>query len=304
MTDETKEIAVTHSESTSIMAVIERAATNPDVDVTKMQQLLDMQERIMDRNAAQAYSASMVAAQNEMPAVGKDARNDHTKSNYTTSENLIAKIKPVYAKHKLAMSFSEGESNREGYIRILCDVTHADGHTKQYHHDLPLDDKGIQGSANKTAVHATGSTVSYGRRYLTMMIFNISTGDDNDGNNGIEYVTPDQIASLEALIKELKANESAFCKFLMVKHLGAIPATQYANAVAALEKKRGLSEEQCLQLHAFLTENDLDSAAVSRKLGSLAKKYGVANHQNIPADKFDDAMATLKDAMKGRGGES
>ena len=55
---------------------------------------------------------------------------------------------------------------------------------RQHHIDLPLDNVGTKGTVNKTGVQATGSTNAYGRRYLVLMIFNVSTEDeDNDGND-------------------------------------------------------------------------------------------------------------------------
>ena len=49
--------------------VIERAALNPEVDIDKMERLLQMQERVLDRQALMAYSASMAAMQTELPKV-------------------------------------------------------------------------------------------------------------------------------------------------------------------------------------------------------------------------------------------
>ena len=48
---------------------------------------------------------------------------------------------------------------------------------------MPADGKGAQGRDVMTRTHATGSAVSYGRRYLLLMIFNIAVGgEDDDGN--------------------------------------------------------------------------------------------------------------------------
>lgn len=61
---------------------------------------------------------------------------------------------------------------------------HEAGHTKRYYVDLPIDSTGIKGSVNKTGVHANGSTYSYARRYLTMMIFNVVLTNEDNGRNG------------------------------------------------------------------------------------------------------------------------
>jgi hypothetical protein len=49
---------------------------------------------------------------------------------------------------------------------------------------------GPKGNQNKTATHGFGSTMSYGRRYLICLIFNITlTNEDQDGNQPGEQVT-------------------------------------------------------------------------------------------------------------------
>jgi hypothetical protein len=42
----------------------------------------------------------------------------------------------------------------------------------------------MRGSPNKTAIHGFGSAMSYGRRYLLLLIFNLAMRhEDNDGNH-------------------------------------------------------------------------------------------------------------------------
>lgn len=179
---------------TAIVQVIERAALNPDVDVAKMERLLDMQERILQRQAAADFSAAMMAAQTEMQPIVRNKTNNQTSSNYADLEQVDAAIRPIYTRHGFSLTFGESKSDIEGYRRITCKVNHIGGHSDTAYMDLPLDDEGIKGSKNKTATHATGSTMSYGRRYLTMMIFNLVTVDD-DGNSAQRPVrSADQVA--------------------------------------------------------------------------------------------------------------
>jgi hypothetical protein len=67
------------------------------------------------------------------------------------------------------------------HIKMICDVTHSGGFTKRYESEIPYDLAGSGGKVNKTKVQAFGSTTTYGRRYMEMLIFNIATAD-NDGN--------------------------------------------------------------------------------------------------------------------------
>lgn len=172
------------NDSATLMLVISRAATDPNCDVEKMERLYAMHERMQDRNAAAAYATAMSLAQSEAKKAVKDRTNTQTRSDYATIEAIDAAIRPVYTAHGFSLSFDTDDSPLAGHVRVVCNVMHRDGHTKVHHYDNPMDDKGIQGSVNKTATHARGSAVTYGRRYLTLLIFNIPTGHQDDDGNG------------------------------------------------------------------------------------------------------------------------
>ena len=47
------------SETQAIMSVIERVAMSPDADINKLEKMLDMQERVLDRNARMDFDAAL-----------------------------------------------------------------------------------------------------------------------------------------------------------------------------------------------------------------------------------------------------
>ncbi|MDZ5602561.1 ERF family protein [Pseudomonas sp. RP23018S] len=172
-------------EATAMLTMVQRAATDPSFDTEKMQAMMAMYERYTDRSASAAFNAAMVRAQAEIGPVFRDKYNSQTNSSYAALESIDKKIAPTYTLHGFSLSFGTDDSPLAGHIRTVCDCMHEAGHTKRYHVDLPIDSTGIKGSVNKTGVHANGSTFSYARRYLTMMIFNVVlTNEDNDGNGG------------------------------------------------------------------------------------------------------------------------
>lgn len=169
----------------SILGVIERAAANPSVDVAKMERLYAMLKDDRAMVAEQQFNASMREAQSEMPVIVKDAKNPQTNSRYALLESVKRKAVPVITKHGFSQQFSQGDGAPEGKIRVLCNVSHVGGHSRLYHMDLSPDDVGAKGNASKTKIHGEGSTFSYGERYLTKLIFNITiVGEDDDGNQG------------------------------------------------------------------------------------------------------------------------
>ena len=237
------------SETAAILQIIERAASNAAVDIEKMSRLFEMRNQVVAEQRQVAFNASMAAAQAEMPLVLKGAKNDQTRSSYATLEAVCRTISPVWTKHGFALSFGTSDCPIKDHYRITCDVTHAEGYSRSYYADIPIDAAGIKGQVNKTATHAFGSTMSYGRRYLTLMIFNIATTDDNDGNRprqsdpiqnviGDELIDSEQIMALEKMITEVGADKERFLKFFQVASLTDIALSRYDDAVACLQAKK------------------------------------------------------------------
>lgn len=179
------DISAQSSDAASIMSVIIQVATNPNVDVGNMERLMQMHERHVDRQASVAFSIAMVSAQKRIKPVTRNALNKHTASTYARLEDIDREISPIFTEEGFSLSFGTADSRLPGHLRVTCECMHAGGHTKLYQLDLPIDAAGSGGKTNKTGVQANGSTISYGRRYLTQMIFNVTTtDDDDDGNSG------------------------------------------------------------------------------------------------------------------------
>lgn len=190
---------ITHN-GVSTPATLLELAVNRGADVEQLSKLMDLHERWNREEARKAYNAAKRAVESEVPRIEKDGRNETTSSSYSRIETINKALVPIYTKHGFTLSFSEGVTDKEGHIRIICDVSHIGGHSETKWVDLPLDNVGLKGTVNKTGVHATGSTLSYGRRYLTCLIFNISTGDDDDGQESGKGAMEEQANQIARLI--------------------------------------------------------------------------------------------------------
>jgi len=189
------------ADSTAIIQVIERAALNPDVDIDKMERLLQMQERVMDRQAMMAYSAAMAAMQTELPSI--EERGQTNNGFYATLEDIVDTVRPIMQKHGFAVSFRI--QTQERGIQITGVLMHKDGHREETSMLLPADISG-----NKNAVQAFGSSTSYGKRYVLCALLNITTrGQDDNGNAstkvGIKTVTAFQAGQIQRLISQCPA---------------------------------------------------------------------------------------------------
>jgi hypothetical protein len=187
----------------SMISLVDKALMSPDVDVGKMQIMLDMQERIYDKNAQIEFNKAMSLCQQEMPAIAKTSENLQTNSKYAKYETIVIDTKPTYTKHGFSISFAESKSDKADHIRVEAELMHSQGHSKSFYADLPLDIAGIKGNANKTAVHATGSTFSYAKRYLFCMIFNVALANADDDAVKAGAITIQDLLEYNANVREL-----------------------------------------------------------------------------------------------------
>lgn len=223
----------------SLLSVIARMASDPAVDVGKLERLMSLYERGQEREAERSFNEAMASAQEEMTPVRVDAENDHTHSKYATYAALDRAMRPIYTKHGFALSFDTGDGP-EGTIRVLCYVAHKTGFKRTYKIDMPADGKGAKGNDVMTKTHATGSAISYGQRYLLKAIFNIAVASDDDGNGAgdtVSAITADQLQKIRDLIERSNSDIEAFCKWLKVEALPDIKQKDFDRAIEALNMK-------------------------------------------------------------------
>lgn len=181
-------------ESTAIIRVIERAALNPEVNIDKMERLLQMQERVLDRQSLMAYSSAMAAMQTELPSIAERGKGNN--GHYATLEDIVDTVRPILQRHGFAVSFRI--QTQERGIQVTGVLMHRDGHREETSMLLPADVSG-----NKNAVQAFGSSTSYGKRYVLCALLNITTrGQDDDGHAAapIKRITSFQAGQLRQLI--------------------------------------------------------------------------------------------------------
>lgn len=240
------------TETGAVFSIIERAARDPNVDIEKLERLMAMQERMTARAAEGAFNAAMQAAQAEMPQVTRDARNDQTRSRYARLETISAAIKPVVTQHGFSLSYGTDHSPLADHYGVTCLVAHSGGFSRLYRADIPTDANGMKGNQNKTATHAFGSTMSYGRRYLLLMVFDIAlTNEDDDGqaagrrqgdrgapaSGGGEVVTDDQAATLRDALTGAGGDIDRFVRFFRIECLPDLPAARFDEAMRMIAAK-------------------------------------------------------------------
>jgi len=161
------------AEPESLLKAIAQAAQRQDVDALKIGALLRM-------HGEMTYNAAMAEVQAEIEPIARDATNSFIGNRYATLSKIISSIQPIYTKYGFNVRFRSGTPVGPGWVKIICVVSRG-VHSETLELDSPIDNAGSGGKTNKTPVQAIGSTVSYLRRYLVCMAFNIVLADDDDG---------------------------------------------------------------------------------------------------------------------------
>lgn len=226
------------TETATILQIIGRAASDPNVDIDKMERLLQMQERIMTRNAKAAYTAALAEMSPKLPIVTERGqiknRDGAVQSTYAKWEDINEAIKPILAEHGFALTFRTG--SEAGQIKVTGVLSHREGHSEDTTITLPADTSG-----SKNAVQAVASSVSYGKRYTAGALLNLtSRGEDDDGQKAAaaKTLSAEQAKQVREKLKSVGAPETAFLKWAKCDKIEDILAVNFDEVIRTIEAKR------------------------------------------------------------------
>lgn len=171
--------AIATRQTDEFASMVERLAANPAVDVTKLEKIIELQERILAHNAKAAFDAAFSQMQPEIPEIderGQILVKGQRRSTYAKLEDINRVIKPILKQFGFSIRHrTEWPVDKTGIIRVIGILGHKDGHSEESAFEAPMDR-----SEFRTDIQSEGSTVSYGRRYTTIDLLNISTRQQDD----------------------------------------------------------------------------------------------------------------------------
>lgn len=205
-----------------LAALIERVLTDPNADASKLSALLDVNERILDRNAKSAFDEAFSRMWPELPEVderGSIVVNGTVRSKYAKYEDIQSAVRPVLKAFGFALRHRVEWPEGRDIIRIVG-ILSGHGHAEESTFEAPPDKNNARSS-----IQDQGATISYGKRYTTCDLLNIITrGIDNDGQPGkaespdgyeawwkaLEVVAENGFRELEETFKASKPDFKAF----------------------------------------------------------------------------------------------
>ncbi len=233
------------------LAIIEKAALLPDLDVDKLERMMQMQMQWEAKEAKKAFDACMTRISARLSlirivktkSVGYDIdKNDKSKGTkeafkYTPLEDIDKVVRPILNEESMSVRYDTEPSAIAGWHTVIVIMSHA-GHTESSKIPLPLD---VSGGKNNT--QGMGSTYSYGKRYALCAAFNIITvGEDDDGAGG--PITDEQAAQIKEGLKETGLDVVKFLKAMKAESVEEIPTKQLTRALATIENKRHLNKKE------------------------------------------------------------
>lgn len=187
-----------------------------------------------------ALSAALSKAQGEVEGAIKGKDNAHFKSKYADLASVWEACRDALSTNGLAVIQSPGPL-AEGRMEMTTMLVHSSGEWVKGVLTIPL---------GKVDAHGYGSATTYARRFALAAFVGVAPEDDDDGNaasaaaptrkeNRSAPITSEQAGELQALLDEVGADRERFLSYFKVDTLAHLPALQYADAVRALEAKRG-----------------------------------------------------------------
>jgi hypothetical protein len=179
--------------------------------------ILEQQKWMIRHNEEEAFNNALKRIQMNLKKIPKRGWNQQTNSAYATAEDVDDAIQHLLDQEQMTLSFKPAPSDKAEMVLIVGTLS-LGAYSREYPLEMPADGKGAKGGGVMTRTHATGSAITYGKRYLKNMIFDLRFKEKDDDGNGAaagasesymdERDAADYIASIEGSgsVDELQKN--------------------------------------------------------------------------------------------------
>lgn len=238
LVDENQHVTPVPTEGAALVSMIERMASNPNVDIEKFERLVAMKERFELQSAQRAYNDAIASAKGEIGIVYKNKTVDFSSQKGRTHyqhedfSSVARAVDPVLSKYGLSYRF---RSTQDGTSLIVtCIVSHRDGYSEETTLRAAEDHSG-----NKNNIQAIGSAATYLQRYTLKLALGLASSSDDDGQRAGAgpTISSDQIATLLSKFDEVSADVKRFCDHFKIDTYASLPAARFDEAIRLLNAK-------------------------------------------------------------------
>jgi hypothetical protein len=235
------------TEGGGLLAMIERLALNPQLNMDVFDRLLAARRSEEDRAAERAFNVAMSNAKGELTPILKTHDVDftgksgtRTKYRYESFADVAKVVDPVFQRHGLHYRFVVAQ--QADLVRVTCIVSHIDGHSERN----PLEGKVDIGTTGMSWTQALGSALSYLQRYSLRAAIGLAAGVDDDGKaagGSSPKIDASQANELQRLFDETGRSQAMVMRLVGVDDIGDMTLDQFTRAkevlsLAKAERKR------------------------------------------------------------------
>jgi hypothetical protein len=233
------------NEQAALISMIERAARDPSVDISKMERLFEMHQKVQSEMSRRSFLAAFAEMQPHLPTVARDGKIEipakgekapaQKPTAYARWEDIDEAARPVYSAHGFSLTFDIEQTPER--ITAIAVLGHKDGHERRVPFSSPIESSGF-----KNNTQGWGSALSYCKRYAACAALNIITrGQDDDGKaaGAPPPITEEQAVILRDWLEGTQSEEKAFLAHFKAESIATFPADKFEEAVTAFKKKAG-----------------------------------------------------------------
>lgn len=186
--------------------------------------ILEQQKWMIQHSEEEAFNAALKRIQKKLKSITKKGWNPDTKSRFATSEDIDKEIQGLLDDENMTLSFRPGISDKPDMV-LVTGILSLGAFSKEYPLEMPADGKGAKGGGVMSRTHATGAAITYAKRYLKNMIFDLRFQEENDDGSGasVRELDDTQFLPLEDNMKNAE-NMPELQKFFAVAWQTAVDA--------------------------------------------------------------------------------
>jgi ERF superfamily len=225
-----------------LLAMIERLASNPQLNVDVFERLLNARRFEEDREARRSFNTAMSQAKGEIAPVLKTRDVDYqskkegsarTKYKYESFADVARVVDPVFSTHGLSYRFRVAQ--QADLVKVTTIISHADGFSEE---TAPLEAKVDPGVTGMSMVQALGSALTYLQRYSLRAAIGLAAGVDDDGRAAggtSPKISVEQANELQRLIDETGRSQMTLLRLVGVESVIDMNVDQFTRAKEVLE---------------------------------------------------------------------
>ena len=176
-------------------------------------------------------ATALAKAQAEIRNPGKNTKNTFFKNEYADLTAVLGCIRPVAAANGL--SFIQAVEAYNGNVAVSSQISHSSGQWIKQVASVEVP------KTSKNPIQDLGSMATYLKRYQAQSMWAICADEDTDAQDlGIEDISDEKVAHLDAMLDATKSSKEAFLKVYGVENLKSLTDSQYEKAKKQLQQKK------------------------------------------------------------------